>query len=94
MHDPLGDSAEARHEYGLALSDWEELPTADAIVIAVAPDAYRLLGAGQIAAKLRPAVVSFMSRDCSGAAPSEKGRSGCSDPSRGNLHENYLLQGL
>ena len=53
VHDPLGDADEARNEYGLALSQWEELPVADAIVIAVAHEAYRQLGAEHIAAKMR-----------------------------------------
>jgi len=51
VHDPLGNALEAQHEYGLALSTWEDLPAADAIVIAVAHDAYRQIGADQIAAK-------------------------------------------
>ncbi|MBU0499776.1 MAG: nucleotide sugar dehydrogenase [Gammaproteobacteria bacterium] len=52
VHDPLGDVTEAQHEYGIALRPWNELPIADAIVIAVAHSAYRQLGAGQILTKL------------------------------------------
>ncbi|AJP47373.1 GDP-mannose dehydrogenase [Rugosibacter aromaticivorans] len=40
-HDPLADTDEAMHEYGLTLTSWENLPAADAVVIAVAHDAYR-----------------------------------------------------
>jgi len=36
VHDPVPDPAEARHEYGLELIQWEALPRADAIVLAVA----------------------------------------------------------
>jgi UDP-N-acetyl-D-galactosamine dehydrogenase len=36
VHDPVPDAAEARHEYGLALDNWEELPRAEALVVAVA----------------------------------------------------------
>jgi UDP-N-acetyl-D-galactosamine dehydrogenase len=35
VHDPIADPAEARHEYGLDLVKWEDLPPADAIVAAV-----------------------------------------------------------
>ena len=31
----LQDPEEARHEYGLELESWEELPCADAIIVAV-----------------------------------------------------------
>ena len=36
VHDPVPDSEEARHEYGLELEPWEALPRADAVVVAVA----------------------------------------------------------
>ena len=36
VHDPLADPQEVRDEYGLALTRWDELPQADAIVLAVA----------------------------------------------------------
>ncbi|PKO82928.1 MAG: nucleotide sugar dehydrogenase [Betaproteobacteria bacterium HGW-Betaproteobacteria-11] len=54
VHDPLADAAEAKHEYGLELTAWEDLPVADAVVIAVAHDAYKTLGAQAITAKLVP----------------------------------------
>ena len=40
VHDPLADPAEAHAEYGVTLSDWGELPRADAIVFAVAHRQY------------------------------------------------------
>jgi len=52
VHDPLADAAEAMHEYGLTLTAWENLPAADAVVIAVAHDAYRQRGAAGIAEQL------------------------------------------
>lgn len=55
VHDPLADATEAQHEYGLALTAWDELPAADAVVIAVAHDAYRQLGAAGIAERLNAA---------------------------------------
>ena len=36
VHDPVADSEEAMHEYGVRLLPWEELPKADGIVVAVA----------------------------------------------------------
>lgn len=35
VHDPVVSAAEARHEYGIELSSWDELPVADATVLAV-----------------------------------------------------------
>jgi UDP-N-acetyl-D-galactosamine dehydrogenase len=52
VHDPLADAAEAMHEYGLTLTAWNNLPTADALVIAVAHDAYRQRGADGIVERL------------------------------------------
>ena len=55
VHDPLADAAEAMHEYGLTLTAWENLPAADAVVIAVAHDAYRQRGAAGITEQLSAA---------------------------------------
>src|SRR5687767_866525 len=35
VHDPLAAPDEALHEYGLRLSDWDSLPAADALILAV-----------------------------------------------------------
>src|SRR5574338_1601419 len=35
IHDPVAEAGEARHEYGVSLTSWDELPTATAIVAAV-----------------------------------------------------------
>ena len=40
VHDPIADAVEAQHEYGLILTPWEKLPRADALVVAVAHEAY------------------------------------------------------
>ncbi len=50
--DPLADPDEAMHEYGVALQRWDELPRADAIVAAVAHDAYKDLGLEDLTRKL------------------------------------------
>ena len=40
VHEPVGDAAEAKHEYGVSLIAWNDLPAADAIVAAVAHDEF------------------------------------------------------
>lgn len=40
VHDPLAEPEEARDEYGVELLSWEDLPRADAIVMAVAHQEY------------------------------------------------------
>ena len=40
VHGPLASPAEAMREYGIELSSWEDLPVADAIVLAVAHKEY------------------------------------------------------
>ncbi|TWJ16718.1 nucleotide sugar dehydrogenase [Geobacter argillaceus] len=43
VHDPVAEPAEAVREYGLTLCDWDELPIADAMVVAVAHQHYMRL---------------------------------------------------
>ncbi|MBR0704326.1 nucleotide sugar dehydrogenase [Bradyrhizobium diazoefficiens] len=40
VHDPMADSADARHEYGVTLVDVDALRPADAVILAVAHDLY------------------------------------------------------
>ena len=54
VHDPLADSQEAEHEYGLPLVAWQDLPAAHAVVLAVAHDAYRSEGLATITSRLAP----------------------------------------
>ena len=42
VHDPLADAEECLHEYGIHLSQWEEIRDLDAIVCAVRHDFYKL----------------------------------------------------
>ena len=51
IHDPVAEADEARHEYGVSLTAWDELPRAAAIVAAVSHATYRELGLQAIAAK-------------------------------------------
>jgi UDP-N-acetyl-D-galactosamine dehydrogenase len=52
VHDPLADAEEAEEEYGLPLVDWDALPAAHAVVLAVAHDAYRSEGLATITSRL------------------------------------------
>jgi UDP-N-acetyl-D-galactosamine dehydrogenase len=36
VHDPLVSCDDAMHEYGVKLADWDSLPAADAVILAVA----------------------------------------------------------
>jgi len=54
VHDPQADAAEALHEYGVALSAWDDLPRADAIVAAVAHRQYREVGIEALLSKAAP----------------------------------------
>jgi UDP-N-acetyl-D-galactosamine dehydrogenase len=54
VHDPVAEAAEARHEYGVDLVSWDDLPPAAAIVSAVSHDALRQRSIDEIAAKLVP----------------------------------------
>lgn len=51
LHDPVADPEEAKHEYGITLRPWEELPQADAIVLAVAHDEYTQMDINKLLSK-------------------------------------------
>ena len=53
VHDPLANQVQAAQEYGIRLSDWNDLPTADAVLVAVAHNHYRRMTAGELQAKLK-----------------------------------------
>ena len=52
VHDPVPDPGEAQQEYGLELTSWEDLPTADAMVVAVAHRQFRDMGVATLARKI------------------------------------------
>ena len=54
VHDPVAASAEAEHEYGVALEPWDALPVADAIVAAVAHSEYLEMPLPRLLGKLTP----------------------------------------
>ncbi|MBH8571663.1 nucleotide sugar dehydrogenase [Nostocaceae cyanobacterium CENA369] len=54
VHDPLADSHEAEREYGIQLTDWQELSNLDGIVLAVSHQAYLDMSSDKLLACLRP----------------------------------------
>lgn len=54
VHDPIAESAEAEHEYGITLTTWEELPIADAIVAAVSHKEYLEMPLAEILRRIEP----------------------------------------
>jgi len=54
VHDPIAESVEAEHEYGISLTPWDQLPSnADAIVAAVSHQEYRAMPLTELTAGLR-----------------------------------------
>ena len=55
VHDPIAETHEAEHEYGISLTPWDKLPAqADAIVAAVSHRQYKEMPLGDILGKLKP----------------------------------------
>jgi UDP-N-acetyl-D-galactosamine dehydrogenase len=53
VHDPVADPAEAHHEYGVDLVEWQQLPKAAAIVAAVNHKHYKALSTSEMVSKLQ-----------------------------------------
>lgn len=54
LHDPVADARDVKNEYGLDLIEWESLPVAEAIVVAVAHRQYRQMPALEYQKKAKP----------------------------------------
>ncbi|HLO64114.1 MAG TPA: nucleotide sugar dehydrogenase [Azonexus sp.] len=52
VHDPVAETKEARHEYGVDLVAWEDLPKAAAIVVAVSHRQFKALPTSGLLSKL------------------------------------------
>ncbi len=52
IHDPVADSSECEHEYGVRLTKWADLPKANAIVAAVSHKEYSAMGVSRITERL------------------------------------------
>ncbi len=68
VHDPIASGAEADQEYGIKLSNWDTLPSGDAVVIAVAHKEYLAMGLEGIRSKLNDQAVVI---DVKSAFPSD-----------------------
>ncbi|MDR1662178.1 MAG: nucleotide sugar dehydrogenase [Azoarcus sp.] len=64
VHDPLAASEDAVREYGFSLSEWNDLPSASAIVVAVAHDAYRKMPPRRFLEKLAPKGIFIDVKSC------------------------------
>lgn len=53
VHDPLAESADAEREYGVSLADWDSIPPADALVLAVPHAQYRAMSTADYGKLLR-----------------------------------------
>ena len=63
VHDPYASASEAQHEYGISLTDWDRMPAADAVVLAVSHREYmdKPLASLMEKVKLQGAVVDVKS---------------------------------
>ncbi len=63
VHDPYAAAEEAQHEYGIVLTDWDRMPAADAVVLAVSHKEYldKPLAALLEKVKLQGAVIDVKS---------------------------------
>ncbi|GAB1257148.1 nucleotide sugar dehydrogenase [Aurantivibrio plasticivorans] len=59
IHDPLADPKEATEEYGLTLSEWDDINQLDLVIIATAHDDYKSLSPANLAARLKPNALIF-----------------------------------
>jgi UDP-N-acetyl-D-galactosamine dehydrogenase len=57
VHDPVADAGEARHEYGVDLVSWEQLPAAAAVVSAVAHKELVEMSMDELCTKLVPGAI-------------------------------------
>jgi UDP-N-acetyl-D-galactosamine dehydrogenase len=74
VHDPVANAADARHEYGVDLVAWEQLPRANAIVAAVAHRQFRERSPDMLAEKLVPGgIFSDVKCQADAAALRERG---------------------
>lgn len=57
VHDPLADPDEAKREYGIHLTDWDDINGLDAVILAVGHRYYRGCGIEGLLSKLKPGSV-------------------------------------
>jgi UDP-N-acetyl-D-galactosamine dehydrogenase len=54
VHDPYADADDARHEYGIELCSWDNMPKGDALIVAVAHSEFLSRPREEIFAKVAP----------------------------------------
>ena len=54
IHDSIANDKEAKSEYGLTLNEWDDLPPADALVVAVSHKEYLNMSLTELLEKLKP----------------------------------------
>ncbi len=57
VHDPVASKAEAEHEYGITLTPWEDIPPADAVIVAVNHRQYLDMPLEKLTTKCNPGAV-------------------------------------
>jgi UDP-N-acetyl-D-galactosamine dehydrogenase len=64
VHDPIAESAECEHEYGIPLTPWDALPAASAMVAAVSHREYLSMGVAGLSSKLARGGVFIDVKSC------------------------------
>jgi UDP-N-acetyl-D-galactosamine dehydrogenase len=64
VHDPMAEPEEALAEYGVTLTNWEDLPRAQAVVLAVPHASYKTLGIEELGAIMAPDSVLIDVKSC------------------------------
>lgn len=59
VHDPVADAQTATQEYNITLTDWDNLPKVDLIVVAVSHNEFRHMSLEQLITKANPKAVIF-----------------------------------
>lgn len=64
VHDAIAEAPEALHEYGVVLREWDALPRADALVVAVAHRPYREMDVATLLSRVKPGGVVMDVKAC------------------------------
>lgn len=54
VHDPLADNLEAKHEYGVTLTNWDDLPQVELLVVAVGHKEYKEMNVNKLLERVKP----------------------------------------
>jgi UDP-N-acetyl-D-glucosamine/UDP-N-acetyl-D-galactosamine dehydrogenase len=59
VHDSCAEAEVAKHEYGVTLTKWEDLPSVNLLIIAVGHQEYRTMNLDDILSKVNPGAIIF-----------------------------------